>query len=131
MTAPPTLAVELPLIRHELTPGQLDAALSAADWPTWTGRDGARGECPLTLAEVPRRLLVWVARRQMRVPDSCLRVAPIVGIGDWLELLVELTAVAPDAVTDIVRRGLVRGEVVPGEGYARYLLGLTVTGAAS
>jgi hypothetical protein len=123
-----TAVTPVRLVAHHLTPGQLDAALEAAGWPTWTSRDTARRACPLTLAEVPHRARAHHRGAGIGLGLVCLRADPEAtgADGDWQHLLVELAAVAPEVITDVLRRGLIWGEPAPGEGVARFLLSVGV-----
>ena len=127
----PTPQKQEPPCLAEFTPAQLDDALTAAGWPTWTGRAG----CPITLAPVPKQGHEQARRLGLAIPSTCLYVwlGPSPMRGDWRELADELRRVAPDVADVVVELGLYcelehaddAGIVTA---YSRYLLGVGVEG---
>jgi hypothetical protein len=113
-----------PWVAHLLTVAQLDEALDGAALPLWSTRGG---DCPLEESDVPLRGHAWARRQGVHVPDRCLAVGDLTDLGPRAmeRLLIELAAVAPDAMRAMSRRGLIYVEPVQG-GAVTYLLGIGV-----
>jgi hypothetical protein len=118
-----------PAYLARFTPTQLDAALTAAGWPTWTGR----AACPMTLAPVPASGWAQARRFGLVIPPQALRA----WIGGWTNILAwktiadELFDVAPDVWHVVEDRGLIHVESINVRGRqaaAWWLLGVGVEG---
>lgn len=121
MTAQPASRPRLlTAVRYEVTPAQLDAALGATGWPTWTGR----GDCPLALSDITPGGLERARRVGVTIPGRCLTVGAV-SLAERAQLVAALAEVAPGEPDGLSARGLVYVESTPA-GEVAYLLGLVV-----